>query len=61
MKSLFKSVLEVALARGLQAIIVAIIVGIVSFLMMQALPGDAAYRIFSALVMAWPIGTVRSR
>mgnify|MGYP000061610116 CR=1 FL=1 len=45
MKSLFKSVLEVALARGLQAIIVAIIVGIVSFLMMQALPGDAAYRI----------------
>jgi len=31
--------------RGLQALIVAIIVGIVSFAMMQALPGDAAYRI----------------
>ncbi len=31
--------------RGLQAIIVAIIVGAVSFAMMQALPGDAAYRI----------------
>lgn len=32
-------------ARGLQAFLVAIIVGIVSFAMMQALPGDAAYRI----------------
>ena len=31
--------------RGLQAIIVAVIVGIVCFAMMQALPGDAAYRI----------------
>lgn len=31
--------------RGLQAVIVALIVGIVSFAMMQALPGDAAYRI----------------
>ena len=31
--------------RGLQAFIVAIIVGIVSFVMMQALPGDAAYKI----------------
>lgn len=31
--------------RGLQAAIVAIIVGVVSFAMMQALPGDAAYRI----------------
>ncbi len=31
--------------RGLQALIVAIIVGVVSFAMMQALPGDAAYRI----------------
>lgn len=38
--------LLVALAqRGLQALIVAIIVGVVSFTMMQALPGDAAYRI----------------
>ena len=31
--------------RGLQALIVAAIVGIVSFAMMQALPGDAAFRI----------------
>ncbi len=31
--------------RGLQAVVVALIVGIVSFAMMQALPGDAAYRI----------------
>lgn len=31
--------------RGLQALIVALIVGIVSFAMMQALPGDAAFRI----------------
>ncbi|MEM7189179.1 MAG: ABC transporter permease [Pseudomonadota bacterium] len=31
--------------RGLQAVIVAVIVGIVSFAMMQALSGDAAYRI----------------
>ena len=31
--------------RGLQAFIVAVIVGIVCFAMMQALPGDAAYRI----------------
>lgn len=41
----FKSVLTVLAARGLQAIIVAVIVGIVSFAMMQALPGDAAFRI----------------
>ncbi len=32
-------------ARGLQAVLVALIVGIFSFVMMQALPGDAAYRI----------------
>jgi peptide/nickel transport system permease protein len=32
-------------SRGLQAFLVAVIVGIVSFAMMQALPGDAAYRI----------------
>jgi peptide/nickel transport system permease protein len=31
--------------RALQAVIVACIVGVVSFVMMQALPGDAAYRI----------------
>lgn len=31
--------------RGLQAVIVALIVGVVSFAMMQALSGDAAYRI----------------
>lgn len=40
-----RSVLAVLAARGLQAVIVAVIVGIVSFAMMQALPGDAAYRI----------------
>lgn len=32
-------------ARALQAVMVAIVVGIVSFTMMQALPGDAAFRI----------------
>lgn len=32
-------------SRGLQAFLVAIVVGVVSFAMMQALPGDAAYRI----------------
>jgi peptide/nickel transport system permease protein len=32
-------------SRALQAVFVAIVVGIVSFAMMQALPGDAAYRI----------------
>ncbi len=37
--------LAALLQRGLQAVIVAVIVGVVSFAMMQALPGDAAYRI----------------
>ena len=32
-------------ARALQAVMVAIVVGLVSFAMMQALPGDAAFRI----------------
>ena len=32
-------------ARAGQAVLVAIVVGVVSFLMMQALPGDAAFRI----------------
>ncbi len=41
----FKSAIAVLATRGLQAVIVAIIVGIVSFAMMHALPGDAAYRI----------------
>lgn len=45
MPNMLKLVFAVLAARGLQAIIVAIIVGIVSFVMMQALPGDAAYRI----------------
>ena len=31
--------------RAAQAVVVAVVVGIVSFAMMQALPGDAAYRI----------------
>lgn len=44
MKTL-KPVLAVLAQRGLQAVTVAVIVGIVSFAMMQALPGDAAYRI----------------
>ena len=35
-------------ARLLQALMVAVIVGVVSFAMMQALPGDAAYRIAAA-------------
>ena len=38
-------VLAALAVRGLQALIVAVIVGVVSFVMMQALPGDAAYRI----------------
>lgn len=33
------------LARGLQAVLVALIVSVFSFIMMKALPGDAAYRI----------------
>lgn len=45
MTTLTRSVFAVLAARGLQAVIVAVIVGIVSFAMMQALPGDAAYRI----------------
>lgn len=45
MNSIVKSVFGVLVARGLQAIVVALIVGIVSFVMMHALPGDAAYRI----------------
>jgi len=39
------TVISVILARGLQALIVALVVGIFSFVMMKALPGDAAYRI----------------
>jgi peptide/nickel transport system permease protein len=35
-------------ARAGQAVLVAIVVGLVSFLMMQALPGDAAFRIAAA-------------
>ncbi len=40
-----RSVLAILAGRSLQALIVALVVGIVSFIMMQALPGDAAYRI----------------
>ena len=40
-----RSLVAALAARGLQAVLVAVIVGIVSFTMMQALPGDAAYRI----------------
>lgn len=42
---MLKPFLAALAQRGLQALIVAVIVGIVSFAMMQALPGDAAYRI----------------
>ena len=40
-----RSVLSVLIQHGLQSLVVAIIVGIISFAMMQALPGDTAYRI----------------
>ena len=40
-----EAILRITGARLLQAILVAVVVGIVSFIMMQALPGDAAYRI----------------
>lgn len=39
------SVLSIIAGRGFQAIVVALVVGVVSFIMMHALPGDAAYRI----------------
>ena len=45
MSSFGKTVFAVLATRGLQAVVVAVIVGIVSFVMMQSLPGDAAYRI----------------
>ena len=40
-----RSVVAIIAGRSLQALVVALVVGIVSFIMMQALPGDAAYRI----------------
>ena len=43
--TLSNAFLAALVQRGLQAVIVAMIVGVVSFAMMQALPGDAAYRI----------------
>ena len=43
--TLSNAFLAALVQRGLQAVIVAVIVGVVSFAMMQALPGDAAYRI----------------
>lgn len=39
------SVLAILAGRGVQAFVVALVVGVVSFAMMLALPGDAAYRI----------------
>lgn len=39
------ALLRILSARFAQAIVVALVVGIVSFAMMQALPGDSAYRI----------------
>ncbi len=41
----WRSVLGILAGRGFQALVVALVVGIVSFIMMQALPGDASYRI----------------
>lgn len=40
-----RSSLAILAGRGVQALVVALVVGIISFVMMQALPGDAAYRI----------------
>lgn len=40
-----KALLRIFSARFTQAIVVALVIGIVSFAMMQALPGDSAYRI----------------
>ena len=42
---LLNSIVFSVLSRALQAIVVALTVGITSFAMMHALPGDAAYRI----------------
>jgi len=42
------TILRITGARLLQAVLVAVVVGIVSFIMMQALPGDSAYRIAAA-------------
>lgn len=39
------TILRILSARLFQAILVAVVIGIVSFVMMQALPGDSAYRI----------------
>ena len=39
------SVLAILAGRGAQALVVALVVGVASFAMMHALPGDAAYRI----------------
>ena len=39
------SLLKLFCYRGLQALVVALVVGILSFAMLQALPGDIAYRI----------------
>jgi len=42
------TILRITGARLLQAVLVAVVVGIVSFIMMQALRGDSAYRIAAA-------------
>ena len=39
------AVLRIAAARLSQAVLVAVVIGIISFVMMQALPGDSAYRV----------------
>lgn len=40
-----KALLQIIAARFSQAVVVALVIGIVCFSMMQALPGDSAYRI----------------
>ncbi|MFK7858776.1 MAG: ABC transporter permease [Granulosicoccus sp.] len=45
LKPSVRSIFSILAGRGVQALVVALVVGIVSFVMMHALPGDAAYRI----------------
>ena len=48
MSTVSSSLAAAFLGRVVQAVLVALIVGVVSFAMMHALPGDAAYRIAAA-------------
>jgi len=42
---LLSAFINIAVSRLFQAVLVALVIGIISFVMMQTLPGDAAYRI----------------